>query len=231
NNNTLKIKSKKEYVENERERRENYDKRTIKNNSFHRTNTHSDNESLAQNKDRTIHPNNKHNAYKNTKNAEKKSHNDNKILAVKEPIPNIKFISIPIRIAEKKFSALLDTGSIYNYISDKELKNIRTYKELTTNQKIIEIANGIKTQKNTFIELEVIIFGNSHSKMRDSFYVLDGLNNVFLLGMGFIHKNKLILDMKNNILNIDGTEYEMDDGEKKLLMPTMNYLKIQKFMI
>ncbi|KAG0440262.1 hypothetical protein DMUE_1867 [Dictyocoela muelleri] len=173
--------------------------------SFHRTNTHSDKECLAQNKSRTSQPTNKHNAYKNTKNAEKTSHSDNKVLAVREPIPNIKSIKIPIKIAKKEFSAVLDTGSIYNYISDKELKNIGTYKELATNQKIIKMANGIKTQTNTLIELEFTIFENSHSKFRDRFYVLNELNNAFLLGMGFINKNKIVLDIRNNIINIDGT--------------------------
>lgn len=77
------------------------------------------------------------------------------------------------------------------------------------------MANGTKTQKNTLIELEFTIYGNSNKKIREIFYILVVLNNEFLLCMEFIHKNKIVLDIRNKIKNIDGIEYEIDGGESK----------------
>ncbi|KAG0439194.1 hypothetical protein DMUE_2602 [Dictyocoela muelleri] len=53
-------------------------------------------------------------------------------------------------------------------------------------------------------------------KVKDRFYILNGLNFEFLLGMEFIIKNNVILDMKNNSITIDGSEYELDIPKNKL---------------
>ncbi|KAG0442475.1 hypothetical protein DMUE_0241 [Dictyocoela muelleri] len=52
--------------------------------------------------------------------------------------------------------------------------------------------------------------------MRDKFFILKGLNYSFLLGMEFILKNKLILNIKNQKITVDDMEYELNMSKRAI---------------
>ncbi|KAG0438393.1 hypothetical protein DMUE_3117 [Dictyocoela muelleri] len=92
-------------------------------------------------------------------------------------------------------------------------ENLKKYKKLQINKKSLELANGEKTTAETLIELEFSVYEECSLKIKDRFFILNGLTNDILLGMEFILKNKVVLDMKNYTINIDGSEYEIDHDE------------------
>ncbi|KAG0436021.1 Transposon Tf2-6 polyprotein [Dictyocoela muelleri] len=79
-----------------------------------------------------------------------------------------------------------------------------------TDRKRIELANSTTTFTDNYIEEFLHVYNDQHSKIKERFYVLEGLNYPILLGMEFIFKNKLILDIKNKFIRIDDKEYELD---------------------
>ncbi|KAG0442752.1 Retrovirus-related Pol polyprotein from transposon [Dictyocoela muelleri] len=167
--------------------------------SFHKSNTHSDQECRMQKR-------------KQTKNVER--NDTEKILALQEPKPIAKSILISIVFKNKSYSAMLDTGSEYNYVSEAVIRNNPEISISSINKKVIELANGTTTSISTLIDDEIMIFNDERMKIKERFYVLEGLNFSFLLGMEFFLKNNVILNLKNKSITIDGSEYELDVEER-----------------
>ncbi|KAG0442540.1 hypothetical protein DMUE_0197 [Dictyocoela muelleri] len=155
--------------------------------SFHKNNTHSTEECRAKKKCKEL----------NSNNAEK-------ILLLQEPNPKIKTTLIPITYKNQKYNAILDTGSEYNYVSEDTIKTIDVSQIKNIPEKPIELANGTTTSVSTCIEDEINIFNDDKMKIRNKFFILKGLNYPFLLGMEFILKNNLILNIQSKTITVDG---------------------------
>ncbi|KAG0420263.1 Transposon Tf2-9 polyprotein, partial [Dictyocoela roeselum] len=177
--------------------------------TFHRSYTHSDSECKAQSKSKQSNKQKNHHKFEDSK------HHNNMILSLQEPNPIPRPIIIPVKIQDKEYHALLDTGSIHNYISKRSFDEQENYEIINAQKRTVELANGFKTNTDTLISLRFSLYEDDNTLLKDRFYVLEGLNYPFILGMEFIQKNKIILDTKNNLINIDGCEYELDHNEGK----------------
>ncbi|KAG0441198.1 hypothetical protein DMUE_1231 [Dictyocoela muelleri] len=93
-------------------------------------------------------------------------------------------------------------------------ENLEKYKKLQTNKKSLELANGEKTTAVTPIELEFSVYEECSLKIKDWFFICRSVYDIFL-GMEFILKNGVVLDMKNETIKIDGSEYEIDHDENR----------------
>ncbi|KAG0436725.1 hypothetical protein DMUE_4084 [Dictyocoela muelleri] len=136
----------------------------LKNNkycSYHQTNSHSDEECRVRKK-----------TYKSLES----DNSDKKVMSVQEPIPATRSITIPIKCVEKNYTALLDTGSEYNYVSDKIINGLSSSEILKTKRKTVELANGLNAYTDSYIEEEIILFNDYNSKIKERFYILKDLH-------------------------------------------------------
>ncbi|KAG0438898.1 Retrovirus-related Pol polyprotein from transposon [Dictyocoela muelleri] len=182
--------------------------------SYHKSHSHNDVECRAR------------------KQKDKKEYVDNsdkKLMSLQEPKPVARTIHIPITYNDKEYKAILDTGSELNYVSNEII--IENDKAIIneTGTKTIELANGTCTKTSSYIEDYITVFNDQRLKIKEKFYSLSGLNYPFLLGMEFILKNNIVLDVKNQIIKIDDCEFELELKGKTL--PTYDNQLLEKTRI
>ncbi|KAG0428810.1 hypothetical protein DMUE_5796 [Dictyocoela muelleri] len=94
------------------------------------------------------------------KNASKENQDNSntKSFTISEPRPKPSTIEIPMKIFNNNYKALVDTGSVENYLPENILNDeqIKTYE---LNPKIItEVANGSRVEINRFTNLKFNLF-------------------------------------------------------------------------
>ncbi|KAG0436051.1 Retrovirus-related Pol polyprotein from transposon opus, partial [Dictyocoela muelleri] len=168
------------------------DAKEVKFCSFHKTHTHNDTECRAINK---------------RKRCEETSRD--KTLIVQETSPKIKNIEVDIKIKEKTYNAILDTGSSENCIPEK----ICTELDIRTNKlnqvRTIELANGTSEEIKYDAKIEFSLFNDNHNKYISNFLILPKTASTIILGMKFLCENRAKIDLEQQILIIDGRDYEI----------------------
>lgn len=143
----------------------------------------------------------------NTENEKKRSY------AIMEPNVKPKNIELNLKIKEKVYEALIDTGSVYNYITEKVV-NENSIKKCTMNEIAqAELANGQLIKINEKCELKFHIGENTHHQYIDTFRILPGTKAQIILGMEFLQKNETIINLKENTIIIDGKEIEIWENQ------------------
>ncbi|KAG0436561.1 hypothetical protein DMUE_4164 [Dictyocoela muelleri] len=169
--------------------------------NFHNSSSHNDSECRAQRKPRNKGENG----------------NKGKTYALRELMKVPKTIEIPISINKYRHTALLDTGSVENYISDKLASkfNIKTI-ELNT-EKQAEMANGSLIKIKQFTNLSFKIDNYNNNVYKSMFHIIPNKNETIILGMHFICENDAIINIRKNTLNLNGVGYEILKDNEPLI--------------
>lgn len=83
-------------------------------------------------------------------------------------MPITKPIFIPTKI-DVNSNALLDTGSMHNYVSNKIISNIQNAKRFPTDGQIVEMANGANVAVHDTFELQLSIYEEYRQKLMITF--------------------------------------------------------------
>ncbi|KAG0420343.1 Retrovirus-related Pol polyprotein from transposon 17.6 [Dictyocoela roeselum] len=73
-----------------------------------------------------------------------------------------------------------------------------------------ECANGELINITHTTKMNFFCAADKAIKYQDTFYVLPQKKNTIILGMSFLKENHAIIDLKNNIITLDGREYELE---------------------
>ncbi|KAG0419639.1 hypothetical protein EQH57_0448 [Dictyocoela roeselum] len=143
-----------------------------------------------------------------TKSYTKEERNDPKNNFITEPKREPKLIEIPVRINNKTYKFLLDTGSALSYIDEDLVKdnNIATYDTPKSSAILIDgsIIDSSKEAELTFhIEADKSILYKT--KVR----VLKNMSLNGILGMNFLLENDAQINLLDNILTLDSKHYEL----------------------
>ncbi|KAG0439274.1 hypothetical protein DMUE_2548 [Dictyocoela muelleri] len=105
---------------------------------------------------------------------------------------------------------MIDTGADKNYISMDIVTKLQIETKEMENPLPAECANG---DLINITRTAKIRFKCSDDKTIDYlgiFHIFPRKKNTIKLGMTFLKQNQALIDLKNNILVIDGREYELD---------------------
>ncbi|KAG0441354.1 Transposon Tf2-6 polyprotein [Dictyocoela muelleri] len=161
--------------------------------NFHKTRSHS-NEECRVNKKKSKNENNE---------------NNNKSYALREPINTPKIIEIPIKIDNKSFTSMVDTGSVENFIPEKIASEQKLEQKDLENEKTVEVANGSLVKIKKYCDVKFQIMNDENIFYKSKFMILPHPCNVLILGMRFLTENDTIINLKDGIISLDGKEYEV----------------------
>ncbi|KAG0442520.1 Retrovirus-related Pol polyprotein from transposon [Dictyocoela muelleri] len=167
--------------------------------TFHKTATHSDTECRALKKG----------GEKDKRNSDTKPSSLN--MLVQEPMKTLMTVEIETIYNDRSLKCVIDTGSTYNIIkkeilnSDEIIENI----ELPLN---LEMINGNKITTNQFTMLNLSLQSDITTVYRVKFLILEGIQPEIILGIPFLQENDAKIDFKNNIILLEGKEYEFSEA-------------------
>lgn len=124
-------------------------------------------------------------------------------MLIKEHTYKADLIYLDIIVENKTFKAIVDTGSAYNYVSDKVAKTL-DHTDITDISKFnIHTANGTEILIQKKIKL-LIKIEDKDEEIEEEFLIFENLINDFVLGNQFNIKNNIKINMKNLTLEING---------------------------
>ncbi|KAG0435924.1 Retrovirus-related Pol polyprotein from transposon opus, partial [Dictyocoela muelleri] len=169
---------------------------------YHKSKTHDTNECIALSKIKR----------KNTRKDDNKkkdiepSHN----YGITSQYTNIKVLEIPIRINDLQLTAMIDTGADKNYISKDIITKIQIETDKMEKPLPAECANGDLINITHTAKISFKCAADKTIDYLCIFHILPCKKNTIILGMTFLKQNQVLIDLKNNIIVIDGREYELE---------------------
>ncbi|KAG0420244.1 Transposon Tf2-9 polyprotein [Dictyocoela roeselum] len=135
-------------------------------------------------------------------------------MSINEAIPTPKVIEIPMKIENKTYEALVDTGSVENYLPEKIAEDLKIDTDELPIAKLSEIADGslMEIKKSTAIKFN--LFNDTNNTYTSKFHILPNPKGQPILGMRFLLENNGIINLSENIIIIDDIEYEMNTRNK-----------------
>eukprot|EP00477_Mikrocytos_mackini_P002447 GAHX01002736.1.p1 GENE.GAHX01002736.1~~GAHX01002736.1.p1 ORF type:complete len:1367 (-),score=220.68 GAHX01002736.1:80-4180(-) len=136
-----------------------------------------------------------------------------KLFAIQEPMTPIPSVELKINVDGKQGTALLDTGSCDNYISNTFHQKIGVLAESIPN-KAVTLANGstIMVDKKTKVTFQ--IENDANIKYTDDFFILDPSSIDVYLGRRFMINQGAIINFNDQTVSFDGKYYELPDRER-----------------
>jgi hypothetical protein len=161
--------------------------------------------------------------------AETKSENKKETFAVREATLIPKTIDLDIIIKGKKVKALIDTGAAENYVCQNLIRDLNIPMQPLKECLTAEMANGFTTQVENSASISFNIQGDTMIEYKTECRVLPSLSSELLLGMVFLVNNDAVINMKDDILTLDGKQYEIkttDSHKNDVNENIMNKTKI-----
>lgn len=159
--------------------------RTNKYCSLHKTRSHSNEECRSRNQGNT---NNKR---------------ESKTYALMENKITPRNIELPIQIKDHNALALIDTGSVHNYISQKTVVKSNLTTEKLKPSAVAELANGDSLEIQHYTKIQFSIKNDRNILYTDTFRILPDSNADIILGMNFLQKNDVIINLREKFISID----------------------------
>ncbi|KAG0420320.1 Retrovirus-related Pol polyprotein from transposon 17.6 [Dictyocoela roeselum] len=89
----------------------------------------------------------------------------------------------------------------------------------------VEIANGTKLQITREIDLTFTLYDHENIKYTSKFHVIEADHNNAIIGMKFLRENDAIIDLKHNVLKVDGFEYQIASENEKVCFADMELIE------
>ncbi|KAG0436063.1 Retrovirus-related Pol polyprotein from transposon 17.6 [Dictyocoela muelleri] len=153
---------------------------------------------------------------------------DNKTYALREQTTQPKIIEIPMTLENKKIEAIIDTGSVENYVTEKNIKDINAEPTELDNAKKVELANGNIIEVRKSINLLFKLQEDAKNSYKSKFYVMSNHNTYPILGMRFLTENDAVINLNEGFVTIDGTEYEIDTKTQNLCVAEKKIIEKSK---
>ncbi|KAG0438181.1 hypothetical protein DMUE_3246 [Dictyocoela muelleri] len=113
-------------------------------------------------------------------------------------------------INESEHVAIIDTGSVDNYIPEHIAYENKLNIERKSNPKKIEMANGAIVEITHDVMIEFTLYNDKNIRYISRFNLIKNPNNIYILGMRFLSENASIINLKENYVKFDNMEYEID---------------------
>lgn len=117
---------------------------------------------------------------------------------------------MPINIKDVKLNAMIDTGADKNYISTDIVSKFELETEELETPLPAECANGEFINITHTAKMGFKCAADKAIEYLGLFHILPRKKNSVILGMSFLTQNQAVIDLKNNIIAIDGREYELE---------------------
>ncbi|KAG0435660.1 hypothetical protein DMUE_4612 [Dictyocoela muelleri] len=148
--------------------------------------------------------------------------------ALRELNSKIQTLNLIACIENVQHKAILDTESTYSYIGNKIAKTHKAEVK-TINYSEALLANGetIKTNKET--TLKFFLENEKNTIYSNKLKIINKMDDFMILGMDFLLKNKVKIDLESKIIKINEIELEIpgcepsDDCENRLDMQNKIY--------
>lgn len=144
----------------------------------------------------------------------RKSRTNERTYALNEPKATPKIMHIPIKIKDHFFEAMIDTGSVENYLPDKILSKIKIEKKKLSSDREVEMTNGEIITVNQCTDHEIELQNDTNNKYKSKFFIIQNPHEHPILGMRFLIENDAIINLKEGIVIFDGTEYEITNKKQ-----------------
>ena len=119
----------------------------------------------------------------------------------------MKSIALNVSFSNKEspriLSAIIDTGSSYNFINSTQTYDIKC-KNLNKEPLSVFTANGYHNKSSNFIHENIKIEGIS-KQFEICLYLLENCNPDIIIGLDFLLKNTFTLNLSNAIFSLDNT--------------------------
>ncbi|KAG0441617.1 Retrovirus-related Pol polyprotein from transposon 17.6 [Dictyocoela muelleri] len=114
-----------------------------------------------------------------------------------------------MKVGGKNINAMIDTGSVENYIPENVAINYIIPQNELNEEKIAEVANGSTVKIAKYCHLAFNLVEDKNITYKSKFLVLPNPNKILILGMRFLMENDAIINIKDGFVRLDGYEYEL----------------------
>lgn len=130
-------------------------------------------------------------------NRDERNKDDKKMMVITEICPKIQTLDLKGKIMQVPVKFTLDTGAGENFISADLVENMRieTLQENTSYKVTIGDGSEIVIKRHCELELSMDMIPNVEYK--ESFKVIEEAKNTIILGLRFLTRQKVIIDLKN----------------------------------
>lgn len=129
-------------------------------------------------------------------------------MMIREPKVTPNCIKLNINCQGREFKALIDTGAVYSYMSEKIATELKLKRENLTNVKV-ELADGTTKPIKEVAETRLKIENDTQREYINKFRIMDNTGVDLILGMDFLMANNAKIDLNEGIINLDKKEYEI----------------------
>ncbi|KAG0435945.1 Transposon Ty3-G Gag-Pol polyprotein [Dictyocoela muelleri] len=145
----------------------------------------------------------------NQKKENELSNDRSKNLVVQPKVGVPEILEVKAFINNFKYTAIMDTGSSYNYISDSIVKE-HSLHAYTINQVKAELVNGESISTNKETKLKFQLQGGEDFDYEACVKILPSMDPSFILGMEFITKYKANIDLNQMKVTLGNTEHKLE---------------------
>ncbi|KAG0430718.1 DNA damage-inducible protein 1 [Dictyocoela muelleri] len=171
---------------------------------FHKINTHDTSECRVLK------------ANQNRKHDQNKSENESKTKSffIKEQKELTSRLEIKAEINKFPVTTILDTGSALSYIHARVVDNLKLVSYQVDNKTCIAVnGNTFKSDKET--EFLIYFQSDNCNGYKATARILPDMSTDLILGMDFMTKQEVSIDLKDLIIKIGTTEYEVNSIQEK----------------
>ncbi|KAG0438571.1 hypothetical protein DMUE_3010, partial [Dictyocoela muelleri] len=130
-------------------------------------------------------------------------------------------------INESEHEAIIDTGSVDNYIPEHIAYENQLNIERKSNPKKIEMAKGAIVMITHDAMIEFNLYNDKNIMYISSHNFIKNPNNIFILGMRLLSENDSIINLKENYVKFDNMECEIDKPKDFTFEETSVYEKVK----
>ncbi|KAG0420575.1 Retrovirus-related Pol polyprotein from transposon 17.6 [Dictyocoela roeselum] len=141
-----------------------------------------------------------------------KNNKEHRTYAVREPNIKPKILEILLKINGCELKAMIDTGSVENFIPSSVISKYCLPVTELDKKKIVEVANGSEVEISRQCNLQFEILNDRNVTYKTTFMVMPTTTEILILGMKFLMDNDAVINLKEGTMNLDGIDYEIFEG-------------------
>ncbi|KAG0430995.1 hypothetical protein DMUE_5603 [Dictyocoela muelleri] len=118
-------------------------------------------------------------------------------------------LKLTANIEGNTYKAVLDTGSTFSYLG-KEIMKRHNIKTRDIKESVALLVNGTRVKTNKAAEIKFKLENENSSVYFNNLKILNVMDNFLILGMDFLTKNRVKIDLENKVVKINDTELEIN---------------------
>ncbi|KAG0420448.1 Retrovirus-related Pol polyprotein from transposon, partial [Dictyocoela roeselum] len=118
-------------------------------------------------------------------------------------------LNLTANIEGNSYKAVLDTGSTFSYLG-KEIIKKHKIKTQDIKESVAVLVNGVRVKTDKAANIQFKLENDNSSVYINNFKILNVMDNFLILGMDFLTKNRVKIDLENKFVKINDTELEIN---------------------